>query len=153
MSRKTFKRLVLAFLGISAIGFIVLASLGWYYLPLGPFLDDGPFHGTVAKPIDHREPSQTFDIFNGFILEVFDPAEEGVSPIVQLRDQSHAIRWAIHADGYESGDVRSLRFDNSNRGIARSGIVEGSVQWTYGHEHSVWYITGDGELRDYWYSW
>jgi hypothetical protein len=147
---RTFKRLASAVL---AIGFVVTASLAWYYLPFGPFLDDGPFHGVAAVPIDDRSPSQRIAIFDGFTLEVYDPSEVGVSPVVQLRDQTNAIRWTIHADGHESGDVQSIRFDNSNRGIARSGMVEGSVKWTYGHEYSVWFITGDGELRDYWYSW
>jgi hypothetical protein len=132
---------------------VIFASLGWYHLPLGPFLDDGPFHGTPVAPVDGRQPSQAFDIFNGFTLEVFDPSEEGVSTVVQLRDKSRTIRWAIQADGHEPGDVQSVRFERFRRGLARSGTVEGSVQWTYGHEYSVWFITGDGELRDYWYSW
>jgi hypothetical protein len=150
---KRFKQFALAFLALLAIGFVAVVSLAWYFLPLGPFLDDGPFHGVAAPPIVDRLPSQSFAIFNGFALEVFDPSEEGVSPVVQLRDQSDAIRWAIRADGYKSGDVQSMRFTNSHRGIARSGAVEGWVQWTYGREYSVWFITGNGKLRDYWYSW
>jgi hypothetical protein len=47
------------------------------------------------------------------------------------------VRWAIHADGYESGDVHSIRFERSRRGFARSGTVQGTVHWTYGHENTV----------------
>ena len=153
MTRQTIKRLALAFVAVVAGGLVVLSALVWHYFPLGPLFDDGPFHGVATAPVAGRAPEQTFNIFNGFALEVFDPAAEGVSPVVQLRDPSGAIRWAIRADGYESGDVRSIRFTNYRRGLARSGAVEGSVRWTYGHEYSVWFITGDGQLRDYWYSW
>jgi len=116
-------------------------------------MDDGPFHGTAVAPVDGREPSQKLAVFNGFVLEVFDPFEAGVSPVVQLRDQSGAVRWAIQADGHKSGDVQSVRFEGSRRGFTRSGTVEATVQWTYGQEYSVWHITGDGDLRDYWFSW
>jgi hypothetical protein len=124
VTRRTFKRLALGCCGVSAIGFVVFVCLAWYYLPLGPFLDDGPFHGVAVAPVTDRAPSQTFEIFHGFKLEVFDPSEDGVSPIVQLRDQTGSVRWAIHADGYESGDVRSIRFGRSRRGFARSGTVK-----------------------------
>jgi hypothetical protein len=31
--------------------------MSWYYLPLGPFIEDGPFHGVAVEPITDRAPS------------------------------------------------------------------------------------------------
>ena len=153
MTRRTIKRLLIGLIGVFGLGLIALVVLAWYYLPLGPFLDDGPFRGAPTAAIEDHTPDQSFGIFNGFTLEVFDPVSEGASPVVQLRDRTGAVRWAIHADGHDPGDVASIRFTDAHRGLARSGTVHATVHWTFGQEGSSWYITGDGELRDYWYSW
>ncbi|MCC7406871.1 MAG: hypothetical protein IT442_02290 [Phycisphaeraceae bacterium] len=132
---------------------ILIVGWMWYCLPLGPFLEDGPFHGIPVAPITSGQPDQSMPIFNGLTIEVFNSSVEGVSPVVQLRQRDGSIRWSIRADGHQLGDVHSIRFEEYHRGLTRSGVLRGMVHWTYGHEKMTWFITGGGNLRDYWYSW
>ncbi len=145
--------------GLKWIGGVFLAVLlivviaAWYILPLGPLFDDGPFHGSPTSAINGRQPDQSMPIWGGSTLEVFDSTAEGVSATVQLRSTDGAVQWAILADGHKPGDVRSVRFSNAHRSFVRSGTVHGVVDWTFGREACYWFITGNGKLRDYWYSW
>lgn len=147
------KRLLIAAVALFAA--VVVAGLiaAWYFLPLPPLFDDGPFHGSPTASVADRTPDQSFSIYNGMALEVFDPLAENESPIVQLRQSDGSVRWSIFADGFEQGDVDSVRFTESSKGLARSGTVHADVEWTYGHEGSMWFITKEGDLRDYWFSW
>ena len=115
--------------------------------------DDGPFHGAPTTAIHDHTPDQSFPIWSGLTLEVFDSMTEGVSPTVQLRLPDESVQWAVVADGHQSGDVRSIRFTNTRRGFGRSSTVNAVVDWTYGHEAAYWIITRNGRLREYWYSW
>ncbi|MDQ3440611.1 MAG: hypothetical protein M3478_09720 [Planctomycetota bacterium] len=139
--------------GALALGVLLIAIAGWYFLPLDPMFDDGPFQGTAASAVNDRAPDQSTPIWGGRTLEVFDPRAAGVSPTVQLRRADGSIQWAILADGDEPGDVSSVRFTRVHRGVTRTGTVYGTVRWTYGHEGATWFITGGGDLRGYWYSW
>lgn len=135
------------------VGAITCLAVAWYVFPLGPFLDDGPFHGTPTATVTDRAPDQSFPIYNGMTVETFDPTAAGESPTVQLRQHDGAIRWAVRADGHEPGDVATIRFQRHTLGLTRSGTVYAQVEWTYGHEAAYWYITRNGDLRDYYYSW
>ena len=136
-----------------AVSLLLVAIAGWFFLPLNPMFDDGPFHGTSTAAINDRAPDQSTPIWGGRSLEVFDSPAQGVSPTVQLRRRDGSIQWAILADGHRRGDVRSVRFTSVRRGVTRTGTVHGMVDWTYGREGSTWFITGGGALRGYWYSW
>lgn len=120
--------------GVFATIVLLIAVAAWYFLPVGPLLDDGPFHGTLTAAINGRQPDQSISIWSGKTLEVFDATTERISATVQLRRAYGSVQWAILADGHSSGDVRSVRFTNADRGRARSGTVYGWVDWTYGHE-------------------
>jgi hypothetical protein len=151
---KTLLKSILLGIGITlALAAAMFCLTAWYALPLGPFLDDGPFHGVPTQAVDSRSPDHSMPIWDGNVLEVFDSTEQGVSATVQLRRDDGSVAWAILADGHEPGDARSVRFSSASRGLARSGSVYGVVDWTYGSEATNWYITGGGQLRDYWYSW
>jgi hypothetical protein len=153
MPRPKLKR-VLKWIGGSLAAIIPLIAIAaWYFLPLAPIFDDGPFHGAATAALNGRQPDQSTRIWGGRTLEVFDSTAEGASATVQLRRADGSVQWAILADGYSPGDVRSVRFTKANRGFARSGTVYGSVEWTYGHEACYWFITGGGKLRNYYYSW
>lgn len=132
---------------------LISIIIAWYFLPLPPLFDDGPFTGTPTQEIINRAPHQVFRIWGGQVLEVFDSESENVSAIVQLRHSDNSVLWAILADGHNGGDTKSIRFKEVHRGLFRSGTVVGTVNWTYGNERSFWFITGSGPLRDYWYSW
>ena len=147
------KRLLKRLGACATFATVVVVFTGWYFIPLGPFLDDGPFHGSTTSAINGQLPDQSTQIWGGSTLEVFDSKTDGVSAIVQLRRTDGSVQWAIFADGYDVGDVRSVRFTKADRGLARSGTVLGVVEWTYGRESCRWFITGSGNLRDYWYSW
>lgn len=138
---------------ITAVMFVAILVTMWFFLPLGPFLDDGPFYGSTAAEINDRPPDQTMLIWGGNTLESYDSTDDSISAVVQLRGTDGSVQWAIHANGFNTGDARSVRFSRHNRGIARSGTVYGTIDWTYGHEACYWYITGGGSLRDYWYYW
>ncbi len=153
MARVKLTRLLKWIGGVFAAIVLLVAVTAWYFLPLGPLFDDGPFNGTPTAAINGRQPDQSTPIWGGRTLEVFDSTSEGVSATVQLRRADGSVQWAIIADGHRPGDVRSVRFTDADSGLARSGTVHGSVKWTYGHEACYWYITGGGKLRDYYYSW
>ncbi len=151
---RTLLKSILLGIGITlALAAAMVFLTAWYALPLGPFLDDGPFHGVPTAAVNSRPPDHSMPIWDGNVLEVFDSTEQGVSATVQLRRDDGSVAWAILADGYEPGDARSVRFSSASRGLARSGSAYGVVDWTYGSEATNWHITGSGRLRDYWYSW
>ncbi len=139
--------------GVVAAIVLPFAIAAWHFMPLRPFMDDGPFHGRPTAIVNGRPPDQATPIWGGSSLEVFDSPAKGVSCTVQLRRADGTIQWTILADGFEPGDVRSVRFSSARRGWTRSGTVNGIVDWTYGKEGTNWFITGDGTLREYWYSW
>ena len=132
---------------------IIVVIIGWYRLPFGPMFDDGPFHGTATSPVNGRQPDQSTKIWGASTLEVYDPTAEGVSAIVQLRRGDGSVQWSVFAEGSGSGNVRSVRFTSAHRGLTRTGTVRGDVDWAFGREACNWYITGNGNLRDYYYSW
>lgn len=156
MQEKTkylFMRL-LKWIGVTFTIFILLSIISaWYFLPLAPLFDDGPFRGVLTEGINDRTPDQVFKIWDENVLEVFDSTRDTNSAIVQLRKPDNTILWAVFADGHYVGDTRSIRFHKAHRGYTRSGTVTGTVDWTYGNEVSYWFITQKGKIRDYWYSW
>ena len=136
-----------------AVILIIVVMTGWYRLPFRPMFDDGPFHGSPTSAVNGRQPDQSTQIWGACTLEVYDPTAEGVSAIVQLRRRDGSVQWAVFADGFNSGDVRSVRFTSAHRGLTRTGTVLGVVDWPFGHELCRWFITGNGNLRDYYFSW
>jgi hypothetical protein len=104
---------------IMAIMFAAILVTMWFFPPFGPFLDDGPFHGSSAAEINGRPPDQTMLIWGGNTLESYDSTDDSISAIVQLRRTDGSVQWAIHANGFNTGDARSVRFSRNNRGIAR----------------------------------
>ncbi len=153
MKRHALKQLLMGCACALALGMMLACGAAWYYFPFGPLFEDGPFHGTPTTAIADGQPDQSMQIFNGFTLESFDALTDDTSAIVQLRQSDGSIRWAIYADGFEPGDVRSVRFNSYRYALMRCGRVYGSADWTYGNEAAYWFITGNGDLRDYWYSW
>ena len=153
MTRRTIKKLLIAFVVSMSLLIIAFLGVAWWYLPIPPWLDDGPFKGVAVTAPDTQQADQIFPIFNGMTLEIYDPENEDASPIVQLRKQDGAVRWSIRADGWEAGDVESIRFEQAEKGFGRCGTVYGVVKWTYGTEATHWFITSNGDLRDYYYSW
>jgi len=120
--------------GALAVGLLLIAIAGWFFLPLAPMFDDGPFYGTSTTAINDRPPDQSTPLWGGRCLEVFASPAEGVSPTVQLRRRDGSIQWAMLADGHRKGYVRSVRFASVRRGMTRTGTVHGMVEWTYGSE-------------------
>jgi hypothetical protein len=49
--------------------------------------------------------------------------------------------------------VFSIRFRDYRRIPFTRYRVVGLVDWTYGKEATWWFISKDGELEEYWYSW
>ena len=143
-----FKRYTL----LLAVPLLIFLAFELTTLQFSPF-DDGPFHGCPTSPVNGRQPDQSTPIWGACTLEVYDPRQESDSAIVQLRRSDGSVQWSIFADGHDSGDVRSVRLTSVHRRLMRTGAVRGEVDWAYGREACIWFITGNGNLRDYYYSW
>ena len=116
-------------------------------------MDDGPFHGAPCEGLPARPPDQTFSLPDSVTLESFDRGDGEVAPAVLLRDSKGQVKWCVRAIAVEGTEVRSVRFD-SYRGFPFSvPRARGIVDWTYGHEATWWFITKDGTLEEFWFSW
>jgi len=141
-----------AVVSVLAICIVALGALIWYR-SWNPFMDDGPFHGTPCDAPPSRSPEQTFAIPNSLLLESYDRANGEAAPVVLLRHTGGRVEWCIRAVAVEGTEVRSVRF-NSYRGFPfQRPRVRGTVDWTYGHEGAWWFISRDGILEEYWFSW
>ena len=151
-NRQVVKQAVTAVGGMMVFALLALAALVWFMFPTKPSTATGPFRGVEVAAIEGVAPSQSFPIFNGFTLEVYDPASDAASPVVQLRDDANEVRWTILADAIGPGSIDTLRFQTSDRGWTRTGTVVANVNWSFGFEQAYFHITGSGDLRDYWIS-
>ena len=86
-------------------------------------------------------------------LEVFDPQNESEAPIVSLRTNAGDTLWCIWASAYEGTSVDKIRFRAYQKLPFLRPRVTGLVEWTYGHERTLWYLDSRGDLVEYWYSW
>jgi hypothetical protein len=145
--RKTFRRFWLS----SGIVFVLIAAAIVEALMTTPLFDDGPFVGQPCIKEPQGSPDQVFPIADGQ-LETFDATEPARAPVVRFVDDNRKSLWCIQASGNPKTSVRSIRFHRSRNRFFRI-IVSGTVDWTYGHEHTLWYLSGSGMLREYWYSW
>jgi hypothetical protein len=145
--------LILASAGVVSIIFV--AAVGLYTLLLNPFMDDGPFHGKARESAPVRHPDQVFNVYDRFTIEVYDPETDEPAPTVLLRDKDSHIKWCVYAvaDGYTNTAVRSIRFSRWDPFPFWKPRVFGVVDWTFGSESSCWFISRNGELKAYWYSW
>jgi len=116
-------------------------------------MDDGPFHGTPCEAVPTRPPDQKFALFEWLVLESYDRAEGESAPVVVLRKTDGQVRWCIHAVAVERTEVRSVRFDSYRGFPFQRRRVRGRVDWTYGNESTWWFISKDGTLEEYWFSW
>jgi hypothetical protein len=131
-----------------------LLALGWWR-SWHPFIDDGPFHGKPRASIPARQPDQRFALYNRFTIEVYDAAANEPAPTVVLKDQDSSIKWAIYAiaDDMRNTTVRSIRFKDWRHFPFKEPRAFAIVNWTFGREASWWFISREGELKEYWYSW
>ena len=135
-----------ALLGLVVISLaIVIWQRPWF-----PFMDDGPFKGEPVNQLPSRSPDQVY-FLNRYKLEIFNRAQNQKAPIVVLRDSDDQEQWSIYATGMNNTEVQSIEFID-HRTIL-STTVRGTVKWTYGNEATWWYVSRDGELEEYWYSW
>jgi len=146
--RKVSKR---SALGVGAI-FVVALVLTWDEAHK-PFLDDGPFHGRACHSIPGTPPDQSVHVARyGFEIQTWDRTPGRPAPIVLLKDRSGKVRWCIFAEAYPQTEVSRVRFGSSG-GLFTGATVDGSVEWTYGRERALWFISHTGNLKEYWYSW
>ena len=141
-----------------SIGVLFLFVAGIIYTivrgPLMPcFLDDGPFYGARLAKISDTAPSEELKIFNGMLVQVFQPTEKNKSPVVVLRDKDQQILWSVQADGLQPGDVAEIHLNKFDSPALWYGVVHGRVHWAFGKERAYWYISRFGRLGGYCYSW
>lgn len=149
-NRKVVKQAITAVGSMAVIAIFALVSLVWYIYPTAPPSMSGPYMGTPTQAIDGVTPNQSFPIYNNFTLEVFDAVGKNGSPVVQLRDYTDEVQWAMLIDPLGGGSIDTLYFETYDRGWTRAGTVTAYVSWSNGIERGYFQITGSGELRDYW---
>ena len=146
---KTLKWLAISLGALLGLVVISIAIFIWQR-PWYPFMDDGPFKGEPVNQLPSRSPDQVY-LLSKYKLEVFNRAPNQKAPIVVLRDSNDQVKWSIYATGMNNTEVQSIEFID-HRTIL-STTVRGTVKWTYGNEATWWYVSRDGELEEYWYSW
>ena len=119
-----------------------------------PFSDDGHFHGKPRESVPARHPDQVYSLYDRFTLEVYDATADDPAPTVLLKDKNSKIKWSIYALADDmDASVKSIRFHRWKHFPFREPRVFGIVDWTFGHEGAWWFISKEGELKEYWYSW
>ena len=116
-------------------------------------MDDGPFAGSTRTICPETDADQVFRIYAGNTLYVWDPKESDPAPTVALRNNRNELQWCIYATAMEKTSVCKLRFTAYRHFPFSKPRVRGYVEWTFGCEGMWWYISSDGHLLEYWYSW
>lgn len=114
--------------------------------------DAGPFHGRPSAHCPSEHPAQRFAPGSGYTLEVFDPVDSMVAPLIMLRDETGQHRWCVAAEGSPGTRVRSVRFLREHHDRRGSPVVRAEVIWDFGPEISTWYLDRDFQLLEYWYA-
>jgi hypothetical protein len=139
---------------VSGLFMVVLGYFGLlFWRTWNPFIDDGPFRGQPRAEAPDRPPDQRFSLYHRFTLEVYDTVADEPAPTVLLKGEDSNVKWCIYATAYPGSSVASIRFDSWRHFPFFQPRVLALVDWTYGHESSWWFISRDGELEQYWYSW
>ena len=85
-------------LGFASVVVTVLLVLGLFWI--GGWTtgtDMGPLLGIVRDDIPFRTPTQTFAIWDGMVLEVFEKERDERAPTVILTDKDGTVLWCIYA--------------------------------------------------------
>lgn len=154
--KHSWKRVVKWILLITfVISLICLVAFGVFIYKISnePFMDDGPFVGIKTNECDLSNPHSSLNLPNSAVIESFLPKNEGEAPIVRYRNDKGLISWCIYANGYENTSVASIEFYSVQSHGYDDYLVKGMVHWTYGRERTLWYLSTDGSLINYWYSW
>jgi len=130
------------------------ALINWISWSPGAF-NDGPFHGRPRGEAPTRPPDQVFPLYHRFSLEVYNAMTNEPAPTVLLRDGNTKIKWCIYAiaDDMTNTVVKTIHFRTWRHYPFKEPRVRGLVCWTYGHEGTWWFISREGDLKEYWYSW
>jgi hypothetical protein len=129
----------------------LIVGVLWLDSTMFPAMDDGPFVGEQCTSIPNRPPDQILKVAPGH-LEVFDVSESQVVPIILRRRTDGNVAWCIAATGSRGTSVRRVRFSRARLWVF-GFVVDGTVDWTYGVEHTRWLFWWTGALRSYWFSW
>ena len=145
------------FFALFAVVVLILFAIGLlaWYRSWTPFFDDGPFHGRERASVPNRQPDQVFLIFGGMKLLSYDRGPNEPAPTVVLKSNEDKILWSIYAeaDKMPQTEVSSIRFHKYKKFPFKHLRIVGVVDWTYGRECTWWFISPEGKLEDYWYSW
>ena len=138
-------------------GFIILAggilfSILLFIRSAPSFMDDGPFHGEACITVPNIPSDQIFRIWNNMTLKIYDKKANLKSAVILL-EKENKVLWCIYASGHDSSEVRSVRLSRKHAFLTSRPRVIGRVDWTYGNEAAWFFIAGNGELIEYWYSW
>ena len=112
--------------------------------------DVGPFYGRAAER-PNRKPDQSFKIYDGFTLEVFDPNKGQQFSIVSLVDADKHVRWSICAD--EDGSSSIIRFTSIFNIPGAMPRVKSKNQYSNSSgsdcDRAIWIIGHDGSFQGY----
>jgi hypothetical protein len=150
--KRLLRRLLIALLGAAGALAALFITLVWWRT-WNPAFDYGPYTG-VPHPTPDVKPLQEFPVWAGRRLVVYPRADGDLAPVVALKQDGARVVWSIEARGKDGCQVNSLRFDSYSTLPWIWPRVVGLVDWNCGgREQTVWKLSRDGTLMEYWYSW
>jgi hypothetical protein len=122
----------------------------------GSSMDVGPFQASLCHELPIQPPRQRFKIWSGMTLLSFDRPEDEEFAIVALENAAGDILWAVSADtttGDDPTNVDWIEFESYMTFPWPTPRARARTYWSSGHESTWWFITRDGQLVEYLFSW
>jgi hypothetical protein len=152
--RKKIFRRVFVSIGCVLLGLpLIIGAVLYRTFSNEPFMDDGPFTGRFRSNCNLSNPNGTLELPDRSLIQVFNPTTETESPTVRRLTRDGSVSWCIYADGHEKTQVFSLNLSSAQKDYEDRLVVKGVVHWTFGRERTLWYLSRNGDLINYWYSW
>lgn len=155
ISRGKVKKLLKVICILSFVVFIIITTgLITLSLTRSPF-DDGPFIGTTYTQSIEGKPDSTVKLGNKYILEAYNRKQN--TPVLALRGKDGVLLWSklltvSNVENFENCKVGELHLANGWKTF-NGYHVKGWVRWTYGAEAANFYLSKDGDLKEFYLSW
>lgn len=141
-------------LSVFVIFIMVLMGSGylWYKSWAPGIMDEGPLRGELLASVPAGEPSQSYKIYDKYILEVYNTSDI-LAPVVSMTHLSGERIWSIQATNStnEPKVVTKLSFKGARTFPFVSPRVRGEVIINDVPATTWWFISKTGDLREYWY--
>jgi hypothetical protein len=139
--------LFMIIVGVVTVGYL------WYKSWAPGIMDEGPLMGESIVSVPSTSPSQSFDIYNNLILEVYDMGSTQGAPVISMSNGSGERLWTVLATSSKKDPkvVEDIRFSGARSFPFVSPRVRGDAVINDATTTTWWFITKKGELTEYWY--